>query len=878
MDAWRWLRRRIDVLLRKRMVENELDDEIGFHLEKEIELHVAAGLPPAEARRRALIAFGGVERFKEEVRDVRGARILDDLGRDLQLAARSFVKQPLFLVSVLATLGLAIGGNVAMFGILEASLFGTLPYVEPDRLVLGRVSYDGDRGNTVSGPDYFDVREQAATFSGLSAFTPFSLVATVTGAGEAERVRAPYGSWDLFRTLGVDPLIGRHFLPEEGEPGAEPVVMLTHGYWQRRFAGSPDVLNGTLELDGTMTTVVGVLPEDFRFPVTADAWRPMIRGGPFAQARQFHNFVLIGRLAPGVGLEAARGDVDRITAQLAEIYPESNRGKGMYLEPLHAALVEDYRTTLSVLAASVLALLLVAGANVAGLLLARGSARGAEMAVRSVMGAGRARLVRQLLAENLLLALGATGLGLLLAELVQRGLLAFVSLDELGGVEPTWSLRTAAAAAALTLLTLALFGVFPALRTARSEPARDLAAGPARAGGTREAARFRSALVVAQVGLTVMLLTISGLLVRSLSQLRAVDVGFDAEGLLTAEAPLPPANYQDVLRRPTLFAELQRRIEAMPGVEAVGIANQLPIRDPGNNVNVAPIEAWGDRSMRNAYQRMVLPGYFDAMRIPLLAGRDVALTDERGPSGVVLLSESLAAALFPEGDPLGRVVGVDIGGEEPWSAEVVGVVGDVAPEALSSGKDVTMYFSYTQRSPSTVRLAVRTAGDPMGLVPAIRQALAELDPDVPLAGVATMEEVLSESVSDRRATALVVAVFALVALLLSTVGVYGVLAYQVARRSREIGVRMALGASVGNVSRSVLGSGLRLVAIGLVLGVPASVLAARFVQSMLFDVGLADPLTYTGVALFLVVVAAAACLLPARSAARVDPARAFRSE
>lgn len=879
MGPWRWLRRRIDVLFRKGMVEDELDDEIGFHLEKEIELHVAAGLSRAEARRRALIAFGGVERFKEEVRDVRGARILDDLAKDLQLAARSFVKQPLFLVSVLATLGLAIGGNVAMFGLLEASLFGTLPYAEPDRLVLGRVTYDGDRGNTVSGPDYFDVREQATTFASLSAFTPFELVATVTGAGEAERVRAPYGSWDLFRTLGVDPIIGRHFLPEEGEPGGDPVVMLTHGYWQRRFAGSPDVLSRTLELDGTTATVVGVLPEGFRFPVAADVWRPLIRGGPFAQARQFHNFVLIGRLAAGVGLEGARADVDRITTRLAEIHPESNRGKGMYLEPLHAALVEDYRATLSVLAASVLALLLVAGANVAGILLARGSARGAEMAVRSVMGAGRGRLVRQLLAENLLLALGATGLGLLLAEVVQRGLLAFVSLDELGGVEPTWSLRTAAAASALALLTLALFGVFPALRTARSEPARELAAGPARAGGSREAARFRSSLVIAQVGLTVVLLTISGLLARSLSQLRAVDIGFDPEGVLTAEAPLPPARYQDVPRRPALFAELQRRIEAMPGVEAVGIANQLPIRDPGNNVNVSPVESWGsDEAMRSAYQRMVLPGYFEAMRIPLLAGRDVALTDERGPSGVTLLSESLAEALFPDGSPLGRVVGVDIGAPEPWEAEVVGVVGDVAPSALAQGKDVTMYFPYTQRSPSTARLAVRTSGDPMRLVPAIRQALAELDPDVPLAGVATMEEVLSDSVSDRRATALVVGVFALVALVLSAVGVYGVLAYQVARRSREIGVRMALGASVGSVSKGVLRSGLRLVAIGLALGVPASVLAARSIRSMLFDVGLIDPLTYTGVALFLAMVAAAACLLPAWSAARVDPVRALRSE
>jgi putative ABC transport system permease protein len=275
---------------------------------------------------------------------------------------------------------------------------------------------------------------------------------------------------------------------------------------------------------------------------------------------------------------------------------------------------------------------------------------------------------------------------------------------------------------------------------------------------------------------------------------------------------------------------------------------------------------------------MVLPGYFAAMRIPLLAGRDVALTDERGPSGVVVLSESLAAVLFPDGNPLGRVVGVDIGAPEPWQAEVVGVVGDVAPAALTQGKDVTMYFAYTQRSPSTVRLAVRASGDPMRLVPAIREALAELDPDVPLAGVATMEDVLADSVSDRRATTLVVGVFALVALLLSAVGVYGVLAYQVARRAREIGVRMALGASVGNVSKGVLRSGLRLVAVGLALGVPASVLAARLVRSMLFDVGVADPLTYAGVVLFLAIVAAAACLLPARSAAQVDPARAFRSE
>jgi predicted permease len=884
MGGWRWLARRIDVLFRKRRAEDELDEEIRFHLEREIDLLRAGGLSEAEARRRALVAFGGVERYKEEVRDVRGARVVDDLVRDLHIAARSFVKQPMFLATVLLTLGLAIGGNVAMFGILEASLFRALPYAEPDRLVLGRVTYGGQPGNTVSGPDYFDVREQTSTLQSLSAFTPFSLEATVTGAGDAERVRSPYGSWDLFLTLGVDPVAGRHFLAEEGEPGAEPVALLSHGYWQRGFGADPSVVGRTVDLDGRPTTVVGVLPEGFRFPIAADVWRPMIRDGAFAQSRQFHNFVMIGRLAPDVELRAARAEVDAITARLAELYPDTNRDKGMYLEPLHAALVESYRTMLGVLAASVLALLLIACANVGGILLARGSARGAEMAVRSVMGAGHGRLVRHLLAENLLLAVGATALGLLVARTVQGGLLSFVSLEGLGDVEPGWSATTTAAASGLALLTLALFGLFPALRTARSEPAAELAAGGARSGGSREGAGFRSALVVAQVTLTVVLLMVSGLLVRSFGELRGVDIGFDPEGMLTAETPLPAAKYEDVLLRPALFIELQRRLEALPGVRAVGIASGLPIRDPGNNVNVSPIESWGDDgATRNAYQRMVLPGYFDAMGVPLLAGRDVALDDERAPSdrapsGIVVLSESLVAALFPDDAPLGRVVGVDIGGAEPWPAEVVGVVGDVAPSGLAQGKDATMYFAYTQRSPASMRIAVRAAGDLMALVPGIREALRTLDPDVPLAEVATMEQVLAESVSDRRAVMLVIVVFALVALLLSTVGVYGVLAYQVTRRAREIGVRMALGASVVSVSRDVVGRGLRLVAIGLVLGIPASVLAARLLRGMLFEVSVADPLTYAAVSVFLAGVASVACLLPARRAARVAPARAFRAE
>lgn len=880
MGRWRWLVRRWEVVFRKHAAERELDDEIRFHIEREVRDNVAAGMPATEARRRALVAFGGVERLKEEVRDVRGARLLDDAGRDVVVAIRGFGRQPVFLATVLLTLAIGIGGNVAMFGILEAVLFRPLPYVAPDRLVLGRVTYDGEPGNTVSAPDYFDVREQARSFVSLSAFTPFAIEATVTGAGDPEVVRAPYASPDLFRTLGVDPVVGRHFLSGEGEPGGEMVAMLSYGYWQRRFAGDPAVVGTLLTVDGAPMTIVGVLPERFRFHVAADVWRPMVRGGPFAQSRQFHNFVMIGRLAPGIDLAAAQSELNGITTRLEQLHPDTNSGKGMFLTPLQEAIVAGYRLTLIVLATAVAALLLVACANVAGILMARGNARRTEMALRSVMGAGRSRLIRQLLTENMLLAMGATVLGVLIASLFQRGILSFISLERLGEFEAGLSAGTIGAAAILAFVTLALFGLLPALRAARTEPARELAAGGARSGGSREAARLRSVLIVAQVALTAVLLIISGLLYRSFDRLLNVDPGFTAQGLLTAETPLPAAKYQEIARRPQLFAELQRRIAELPGVDGVGITSHLPIRDPGNNVRVAPIEEWAGNSPggRMAYQRMILPGYFDAMGIPQLAGRDVSLRDERSGPSVVVLGESLAAALFPDGSPLGRVLGVDIGGDEPHQVEVVGVVGDVAPASLINGRDVTMYFPYGQRSPSSMRIAVRTRGDSFALVPRIRGILRDLDPDVPLANVAMMDEVVSASIADRRSVVLVLGAFAAVALLLSAVGLYGVLAYHVSRRVREIGVRMALGATIGSVSKEIVTGGLRLVAFGLLLGLPISAVAARLVQGMLFDIGTTDPITFAAVAVSLAGVALLACYLPARRAARVDPAQAFRSD
>lgn len=879
MPGWGWLQRRLAVLFRKRAVEEELDDEIRFHLEMETRRFAAGGLSPEEARRRALVAFGGVERFKEEVRDVRGARMLDDFVQDTRVALRSFVKEPVFLAAVLATLGLGIGGSVAMLGIVDASLLRSLPYVEPDRLVLGRVTYDGVVGNTVSAPDYFDYREQATSFEGLSAFTPFEPQATVTGAGEAERVLAPYVSTDLFETLGVEPLLGRGFLTEEGEPGAPSVAILAHGYWARSFASDPGVVGRTLTLDGTPTTIVGVLPAGFRFPVSGDLWRPLVRGGAFAGARQFHNFVLVGRLEDGMALSAAQAEVDAVSARLGALYPDSNRSKGLNLAPLQQALTERHRLTLLSLSAATLLLLLVACANVGGVLLARGSARRREMAIRASLGAGRARLLRQLLAEDAVLVVAAAVVGVLAAGLLQRGMLQLVSLDGLGTADARLSWPAVGIALLVTAATIALFGALPrVLQT--SSVASDELRGRSPGGQGRGASRFRSFLVVAQVAMTAILLTMSGLLTRSLLQLHAVDPGFETERLLTAEVHLPPGKYQDVALRSVFYEELARRISAMPEVEAVGLVNLLPVRDPGNNVRVAQPEQWGEDGVfgRIAYQRMVLPGYFDAMGIPLRAGRDVSADDDRRSASVMVLSESLAEQLFPGQSPLGRTLGVDVGDSEPWLAEVIGVVGDVTPSSLASGAAGAMYFSYGQRSPASMRLAARTREEPGALVAPLRSILRELDPDVPLSAPASMEEVLSRSVADRRAVMVLLGTFALVALVLAAVGLYGVLAYEVSRRTREIGVRMALGASISGVVRGTVKSGLTLVALGVVLGLPASVLTTRSIRGLLFQVGSSDPLTYFVASIFLAAVAVVACLLPARRAAGVDPAVAFRSE
>lgn len=638
------------------------------------------------------MAFGGVERFKEEVRDVRGARVLDDLVQDVRVALRSFLKQPAFVLAVLATMGIGIGGNVAMFGVPDTSLFEALPFPDSDRLLLGRLTRGGVVRGSVSGRDFLDYREQASSFDGLAALTGWGISHIVVGDGEPHRVRSMFVSPGIFTTLGVAPVLGRDFARSDGAAGAEPVVMLDHGYWTRSHGASDAIVGRAISVNGSPVVVAGVMPAGFRVVQDVDLFLVFREGEQWAQARQLHNFLLVGRLKHGASDTTAQADVAVISQRLADAYPGTNEAKGLDLTPLRAALIEDYRLVLGMLMAAVGLVLLIACGNVAGLLLARGSARRVEMAVRSVMGAGRSRLVRQLLTENALLAIASGSLGVLLAVWLQRGILSFVSLDLLGPLEPGLSATTFLSAVALSAATLAVFVGIPAWTATRFERAQALRSG-SRTTASRGATRFRGGLVVAQVALTVVLLAGSGLLVRSFLALRSVDTGFDPDRLLTAELELPMDRYPDDASRIRFFTALSEERARAPSVDEAAFVSALPIRDPGNNIRVYKAESFGTRDefSTSAYVRAAWPEYFEPMGIALLEGRVLAVTDDENSPPVIVLSQETARTVFGEEDPIGRMVAVDVGREHGDELEVVGVVADVVTSALPEGVAGAMY-------------------------------------------------------------------------------------------------------------------------------------------------------------------------------------------
>ncbi len=803
---------------------------------------------------------------------------MTDLGLDVRHGIRALGRTPGFTLVALVTLALGIGATTAMFSVLDTALRQSLPFPEPERLVLGRATFSGNVNPWVSFPDYMDYRDQSEALKSLATIGGGAGLATLTGTGEPEQARVTSVTDNLFATLGILPTLGRSFsINELPEWGAGGEVVISHGLWQRWFGGSPDVLGTSLTVAGNPLTVVGVMPAGFRFLYDTDLWVPPWSGNSDPITRRYHNWLLVGRMAPDISLDAAQSEIDVISAQLEAAYADSNRNKALQLDGLRAAMVEGYRQSLLVLAGAIVCVLLIACGNVANLLLARGSTRISELAVRAALGATRSRLTHQLLVECVILALTAGCMGIVLAVWLQDLILGFVSMDLLGIGDAGLSSAMLGSALALSLITVLIFGVFPSLAAARANPVEDLKQG-SRSSTSASGIRYRSGLVVLQVALSLILLVGSGLLLRSFTRLRGVDPGFRVENLLTATVSLPADAYQEGDRQIQFFQSLREGIEALPGVETVGLVSRLPILQTAGNVAIwapeRPPETnndapWADR-------RVVLPGYFTTMEIPLVEGRVLEASDVGGSPPVIVLNRTTAAAVFREESALGRQVAVDVGRDEPALFEVVGVVEDHQLSSLAGGPRPAMFFPYAQQPERTMRLAVGTATDPASLIRPIQERIWELDRDIVLSDAQTMEDALSNSVAYTRSVTTVLGVFAAVALALTALGLYGVLALFVTQRIHEIGIRVALGASGGSVLRLVITRGMMLVGVGLVLGTAGSVGATRLVERMLFQINATDPATYVGVTGFFLIVALSACLLPAWRALRVDPLEALK--
>ncbi len=805
---------------------------------------------------------------------------MNTLFQDVRYAFRSLRKSPGFAAAAIATLALGIGANAAVFSLVRGVLLRPLPFPEPERLVaIAESNREKGWGTiTASPPNFFDWQSESRSFSAMGAYT--TTAATLTGRGEPEQLNATVATAGFFPALAVAPQLGRAFGEAETVRGNERAVVLSHGLWMRRFGGDPGIVGGAIQLDGEPHTVLGVMPPGFRFPEDgADLWAPLAFGPELSTQRGAHYLNVVARRRSDAPLGEARAEIRSIADRLRARYPRSNEGYTAVVTPLSETLVGDVRPALLILLAAVGLVTLIACANVANLLLIRASRRGAEMAIRTALGAGRLRLARQLLTESLVLALAGAAAGLALAsgslDLVLR--LAPANVPRLSEVRIDAGVL--AFTAAWTLAAAVVFGLAPALSAVRSGPMRGLRATGADAASGRGAVRLRRVLVAGQVAIALVLLVGAGLLVKSLTRLSAVDPGFRAENVLAFDVTLPEKRYPDEARQAQFTELLLARMRALPGTRSAGAVFGLPLTGMSFSSSMRIDGAPEGSDEPSAQLRVASADYFRTLGIPLLAGRIFGPEDRSGAPHAILVSASGAKKLWPQGNALGRRVRFGARpGETRIEGEIVGIVGDVRDDELGVGPVPEFYASLAQAPTSFFHVAIRTAGPPGRLADAVRSEVRRLDPDLVVNGLSSLGEIVSRSVARPRFTARLLLLFAGMALALSAVGIYGVIAFAVAQRTREIGIRMALGADRVEVRRLVLADGMRLVLGGLVVGVAGALGASRLLTGLLFEVQPADPATHAGVSLILIAVALAACWIPARRASRVEPMAALRSE
>jgi putative ABC transport system permease protein len=876
----RQILRRLRDVAHGRRLDADVDDEMRFHIEMQTAALIAQGMAPGRARAKAESDFGAVARVTDHVREARGltaSTFVDDTFRDIRFAGRSLARSPAFSVVAVATLALSIGATTAMFSVVNGVLLRALPYPQADRLVslAERAIYEGNAfTSSVSAPNFHDWKQQARGVELMTAMRGGE--STVLGLAEPIRANVYSVSHDYFRLFGGVPIRGRTFADDESMIGGEPVAVVSNTFWREQLNGAADLSAVRLQIWDATYRIIGVMPAGFGYPENVQLWIPLEPQNG-SMGRGSHNDDTMARLAPGVSMAQAEAELQAIAERLKKQYPTDNGAVGAQVLSLRDTLVGPVRSYLRLLLAAVVAVLLVACVNLASANLARGAGRARELAIRTVLGAGRGRLARQLLTENLLIAAVGGALGLLLAHWFVRVLLALnprpMPRANTIGIDAGVLLF----AVALTLLTGLLIGLLPAIQVGRA----DLRAGMTAGGRGTAVGRsgVRRTLVATEVAFAMLLLVAAGLVIRSFRTLLSEQTGFDADGVLAVNLSLPTTRYATGNLISAYYDRALTSLRAVPGVESADYVNIAPLSRGGFGGGLTVDGGRADQIRYSDY-RIVSPGYFETMHIPLLAGRAIADADDSTSQHVTVINDAMAKKFFPGENPLGkrlRELGMDKHRDVPMT--VIGVVGDVRSTDLGRAPGPQHFVPYRQR-PERAGFGVlllRTRLTPASLGPVVRSQLRSIDKNV-LTNVETLVDIRARSVGDRRFTMLVLGGFAALGLLLAAIGIYGVLAYSVARRTREIGVRMALGAARQRVVAMVLRDSLTPVVAGGVVGVAGALMATRLMRAMLYGVSPTDPVTFLVVAAVLLSVALLASVVPASRASRVDPIVALRDE
>ncbi len=880
--------------------EMEIVEELSQHLGEHYEQALRSGATAAEALAATLHELTAQNQhvLAQELRRSQpvaprdpvtpGAErttIFRDLWRDGRYGMRTLVKNPAFTVVAVLALALGIGANSAIFSVVNTVLLRPLPYKDPDALmtVWEEATHQGFPFNTPSPANFLDWRAQNTVFESMAAMAQSNF--NLTGVGEPERFDGRRVSANLFSLLGVQPQLGRTFRPEEDQPDTR-VVILGHGMWQRRFGGDPSIIGRPLTLNGQSYTVIGVMPKSFVELPSFDNWKdqlwvPIAFSSEEALQRGNHFLEVVARLKPGVAQRQAQAEMDTIAARLAQQYPDFNTRIGAVVKPLHEQVVGNIKSALIVLLGAVGFVLLIACANVANLLLARATARQKEIALRLALGASRARLTRQFLTESVLLAALGGAVGLLLAVVGIDALKAFIpdtiSQAQRIGIDGKVLIFTLL----ISLVTGLIFGLAPATQASHFNLNETLKEGGKGSGTGGGGGRLRNLLVISEVAISFVLLIGAGLLINSFLHLRRLDPGFRADHVLTMKVVLPELKYPDKQRRTPFYDEVLRRVQSLPGVESVAFGSNLPLTYNGDSIFIA-VEGRPDPApdqQRDVITRVVSPGYFRTMGIPLVQGRDFNEHDKVDTTQMVVITEKTARHYWPGENPVGKRLKPGTStSESPWR-EVIGVVKDVRQNDFVAEPKLQMYLAYTQTNAFAPNaIAVRTAVDPLSIASSVRRVIWEVDKDQPVSDLSTMEAIVSKAVARQRFSTLLLGVFAGLALVLAAVGIYGVMSYSVAQRTHEIGIRMALGAQRSDVLKLTIMQGLKLVLAGVVIGLLAAFILTRVMASLLFGVSATDPLTFATISFVLIGVALLASYIPALRATKVDPMVALRQQ